>query len=106
MAMSTNSTDYLNEPRRTRNDSSSRNVAFPLLLPFSRAVFLAATRRNCGSPSRMFSMPRKTYRNPARRIKGKVLGSFTGPPPGQGPHFDPHQIALGPDGSIFTAEVR
>jgi len=37
--------------------------------------------------------------------QGKVLGSFTGPPPGQGPHFDPHQIALGPDGSIFTAEV-
>jgi len=29
----------------------------------------------------------------------------TGPQPGQGPHFDPHQIALAPDGSIFTAEV-
>jgi hypothetical protein len=25
--------------------------------------------------------------------------------PGQGPHFDPHEIALGLDGSIFTAEV-
>ena len=37
--------------------------------------------------------------------QGKVLGSFTGPPPGQGPHFDPHQIALASDGSIFTAEV-
>src|SRR5438552_9137522 len=38
--------------------------------------------------------------------EGKVVGSFTGPQPGQGPHFDPHEIALGPDGSIFTAEVR
>ena len=37
--------------------------------------------------------------------QGKVLGRFTEPPPGEGPHFDPHQIALGPDGSIFTAEV-
>ena len=37
--------------------------------------------------------------------RGRVLGSFTGPQPGQGPHFDPHQIALAPDGSIFTAEV-
>ena len=37
--------------------------------------------------------------------QGRVVGSFTGPQPGQGPHFDPHQIALGPDGSIFTAEV-
>jgi hypothetical protein len=36
---------------------------------------------------------------------GRVLGSFTGPQPGQGLHFDPHQIALAPDGSIFTAEV-
>jgi DNA-binding beta-propeller fold protein YncE len=37
--------------------------------------------------------------------QGGVLGSFTGPQAGQGPHFDPHQIALAPDGSIFTAEV-
>ena len=37
--------------------------------------------------------------------QGKVVGSFTGPPPGQGPHFDPHEIAIGPDGSIYTAEV-
>jgi len=37
--------------------------------------------------------------------QGRVVGSFTGPQPGQGPHFDPHQIALAPDGSIFTAEV-
>jgi DNA-binding beta-propeller fold protein YncE len=37
--------------------------------------------------------------------EGKVVGSFTGPQPGQGPHFDPHEIALGLDGSIFTAEV-
>ena len=37
--------------------------------------------------------------------QGRVVGSFTGPQPGQGPHFDPHQIALAPDGSIFAAEV-
>ena len=37
--------------------------------------------------------------------QGRVLGTFTGPEPGQGPHFDPHQIALASDGSIFTAEV-
>src|SRR2546425_5714520 len=37
--------------------------------------------------------------------EGKVVGSFTGPSPGQGLDFDPHEIALGPDGSIFTAEV-
>lgn len=38
-------------------------------------------------------------------LQGRVVGSFAGPQPGQGPHFDPHQIALAPDGSIFTAEV-
>ena len=37
--------------------------------------------------------------------QGRVVGSYTGPQPGQGPHFDPHEIAVGPDGSIFTAEV-
>lgn len=37
--------------------------------------------------------------------QGRVVGSFDGPQPGQGPHFDPHQIALAPDGAIFTAEV-
>ena len=37
--------------------------------------------------------------------QGRVVGSFTGPQPGHGPHFDPHEIAVGPDGSIFTAEV-
>jgi hypothetical protein len=26
--------------------------------------------------------------------EGKVVGSFAGPQPGQGPHFDPHEIAL------------
>ena len=37
--------------------------------------------------------------------EGKVVGSFAGPQPGQGPRFDLHEIALGLDGSIFTAEV-
>jgi DNA-binding beta-propeller fold protein YncE len=37
--------------------------------------------------------------------EGKVVGSFAGSQLGQGPHFDPHEIALGLDGSIFTAEV-
>jgi len=37
--------------------------------------------------------------------QGKIVGSFTGPQPGTGPHFDPHEIAIGSDGSIFTAEV-
>jgi hypothetical protein len=37
--------------------------------------------------------------------EGKVVGSFTEPQPGQGLHFDPHEIALGLDGSILTAEV-
>lgn len=36
---------------------------------------------------------------------GHVIGSFVGPQPGRGPHFDPHEIALDHDGSIFTAEV-
>lgn len=36
---------------------------------------------------------------------GKVVGAFRGPEPGKGPHFNPHQIALGGDGSIFAAEV-
>ena len=38
--------------------------------------------------------------------QGKIVGSFTGPQPGTGPHFDPHEIAIGSDGSIFTAEVK
>jgi DNA-binding beta-propeller fold protein YncE len=36
---------------------------------------------------------------------GKIVGVFTGPQPGQGPHFDPHEIAVDRDGAIFTAEV-
>lgn len=36
---------------------------------------------------------------------GKVLGVLRGPEPGQGPHFDPHQIAIDKDNSIFSAEV-
>ncbi len=36
---------------------------------------------------------------------GKVVGILRGPEPGKGPHFDPHEIAVGNDGSIFTAEV-
>lgn len=37
--------------------------------------------------------------------QGRVVGSINELPSGQGPHFDPHEIAVGPDGSIFTAEV-
>jgi hypothetical protein len=33
------------------------------------------------------------------------VGALRGPAPGQGPHFDPHEIAVGKDGAIFTAEV-
>jgi DNA-binding beta-propeller fold protein YncE len=36
---------------------------------------------------------------------GKVVGIFRGPERGQGPHFDPHEIAVDKDESIFTAEV-
>ncbi|PYT63708.1 MAG: hypothetical protein DMG35_03200 [Acidobacteria bacterium] len=36
---------------------------------------------------------------------GKVVGVFRGPEPDWGPHFDPHQIAVDKDGSIFSAEV-
>jgi DNA-binding beta-propeller fold protein YncE len=38
-------------------------------------------------------------------LDGNVLGSFEGPRPGQGPHFDPHEIAVDRDGSVFAAEV-
>jgi streptogramin lyase len=37
--------------------------------------------------------------------EGKILGVLLGPLSGHGPHFDPHQIAVDKDGSIFTAEV-
>lgn len=36
---------------------------------------------------------------------GKVVGVFRGPEPSRSPHFDPHQIAVDKDGSIFSAEV-
>jgi DNA-binding beta-propeller fold protein YncE len=36
---------------------------------------------------------------------GKAVGEFRGPPPGQGPHFDPHEIAVDRDGAIFAVEV-
>jgi hypothetical protein len=37
--------------------------------------------------------------------EGKVVGVLSGPEPGKGRHFDPHEIAVGKDNSIFTAEV-
>jgi hypothetical protein len=37
--------------------------------------------------------------------QGRLVGTFIGPDRGQGPHFDPHQIAVAPDGSIFAVEV-
>jgi DNA-binding beta-propeller fold protein YncE len=36
---------------------------------------------------------------------GKVVGVLRGPEPGRGRHFDPHQIAVDKDHSIFSAEV-
>ena len=38
-------------------------------------------------------------------LQGKVLARLVGPPPSQGPHFGPHQIALAPDTSIYAVEV-
>src|SRR5262252_5642048 len=38
-------------------------------------------------------------------LQGKVLARLVGPPPSQGPHFGPHQIALAPDASIYAVEV-
>ena len=37
--------------------------------------------------------------------EGKVVGVIAGPEPGKGRHFDPHQIALDKENSIFAAEV-
>ena len=37
--------------------------------------------------------------------EGKAVGVLNGPEPGKGRHFDPHQIALDKDKSIFVAEV-
>ncbi len=37
--------------------------------------------------------------------EGKTVGVLDGPEPGKGRHFDPHQIALDKDKSIFAAEV-
>jgi len=37
--------------------------------------------------------------------QGKVVGELPGPEPGRGPYFNPHEIAVDKDGSIFTAEV-
>lgn len=39
------------------------------------------------------------------RPDGKVVSILRGREPGKGPHFDPHEIAVGADGSVFTAEV-
>jgi DNA-binding beta-propeller fold protein YncE len=36
---------------------------------------------------------------------GKVVGALQGPEPSQGRHFDPHQIAVEKDGSIYAVEV-
>jgi DNA-binding beta-propeller fold protein YncE len=36
---------------------------------------------------------------------GKIVGVLSGPEPGKGRHFDPHEIAVDKDNSIFTAEV-
>ncbi len=36
---------------------------------------------------------------------GKIVSILRGPEPGRGRHFDPHEIAVDKDSSIFTAEV-
>ena len=36
---------------------------------------------------------------------GKIVGALSGPEPSKGRHFDPHEIAVDKDNSIFTAEV-
>jgi streptogramin lyase len=36
---------------------------------------------------------------------GKTVGVLSGPEPGKGRHFDPHEIVVAKDNSIFTAEV-
>jgi streptogramin lyase len=42
---------------------------------------------------------------PPQAAKTPRSGDRGGPEPAQGPHFDPHEMALGKDNSIFTAEV-
>jgi len=37
--------------------------------------------------------------------EGKIVGVIGGPEPGKGRHFDPHQIALDKENSVFAAEV-
>jgi len=37
--------------------------------------------------------------------EGRAIGVLDGPKPGEGRHFDPHQIALDKEKSIFAAEV-
>jgi hypothetical protein len=37
--------------------------------------------------------------------EGNVLGTLEGPEQSAGRHFDPHQIAVDKDNSIFAAEV-
>src|SRR5260370_18962193 len=39
-------------------------------------------------------------------VDGKIVGVLSGPEPGKGRHFDPHEIAVDKDNSIFTAEVN
>ena len=36
---------------------------------------------------------------------GKIIGVLSGPEPGKGRPFDPHEIAVDRDNSIFMAEV-
>ena len=37
--------------------------------------------------------------------EGKIVGVIAGPEPSKGRHFDPHQIALDKENSVFAAEV-
>jgi hypothetical protein len=85
----------------------------------SRSVFVstAAASRNgrflrewkLGHPFSLFVTPNH-FINVADAIAsrilkidqaGKVVGVLSGPEPGKGPHFDPHEIAVGKDNSIL-----
>lgn len=61
----------------------------------------------CVSVHFTFAQPRTEAAGRILKLdrEGKVVGILDGPKPSVGRHFDPHQIAVDKDKSIFTAEV-